>query len=219
MRWWFNLGGNSQQSLKKSFFEADLSCDRSHRLSNGRDRQKNEKLRWPRRLTVQLWFLLFSCDFWSSSVMIFHSSIVIFHSSVEIFHSSIVIFRLDERDWNLRHGNWDRRVFFSRYFGRRRGCSLVCVWRWVLVVKRWMRDGCYNKANCPRGNQTSGWICLYEFWSSDPWTKPPNGKPTVWIAWPHQRSLKIKGKKRKNDKWPRISIFFLFLTKYCCGFN
>ena len=67
-------------------------------------------------LTVQLWFLRqFSCDF--------------SQFSCDFWNSSVVIFRLDERDWNLTYGNWDRGVFFSRHFGRRQSCSLVCVWQ------------------------------------------------------------------------------------------
>ena len=112
-----------------------------------------------------------------SSVAIFHSSVVIFETVqlwfsqfCDFWNCSVVIFRLDERDWNLTYGNWDRRVFFSRHFRRRQSCS--CVWQCLAL-------GCHNKANCPRGNKASGWICLNEFWSRDPWTKPTNGKPTL----------------------------------------
>lgn len=128
--------------------------------------------------TVPWWFSQFSCDFGNSSVVIFQTV-------------QLRFLRFAERDWNLTYGNWDRWLFFLLPFWKAaKLSSSLC-----LAVLGVLNDGCYNKANCPRGNKTSGWICLYEFWSSDPWTKPKNGKPTVRIAWPHQRPVKREEKK------------------------
>ena len=141
-----------------------------------------------------------------------HSAVVIFHSSVVIFER-VQLWFFTVQLWFLKQFSCDfsagrKRLEHNIRELRQTSVFLPPFWKAVnlssslcLKVLGVLNDGCYNKATCPRGNKTSEWTCLYEFWSSASWTKAMNGKLTVRNSWPHQRSVKREEKK----DWQRTS--------------
>ena len=173
--------------------------------------------------TVQLWFLKqFSCDF-HNSVVIFETVQLWFFTvqlwflkqfscdfsqfSCDFSNSSVVIFRLDERDWNLTYGNWDRGVFFSRHFERRQSFSLVCVWQCLAfktmdaIIRQTVREEIRRQ-----GESAST--------SSEAATRQPNQRTVSRLSGLLDRIRgQSRGKKRKSDKEHRIQVRWIHYDK------